>query len=193
MLCRSPLGIGEHSWPRAAFPCAQPSPGLATWPWGLLGEPGIHHGGLAPTAGLAGTGPWQILAVQSEYCKVAPCVYIHVHTCMYTQAHTCTRMHTHLCTHIHICAHTCMPMLTRAHTNALTCTQVQTCTYTCPLTATCRCTGIHASTCTHAPHHGHCQVQHCHPTLGTGRCPTLGSKASRGVWGQAAPGAGFLP
>lgn len=184
MLCRAPPGIGEHSWPRAAFPWAQPSPGLAAGPWGLLGETGIHLGGWHPQQGWLAQDHGKSLLCKVSTARLHPaCTY------MYTQAHTCTCMHTHM----HICAHTCMHMLMRAHTDALTCTQVQTCTYTCPLTATCRCTGIHAPTCTHAPHHGHCQVQHCHPTLGTGRCPTLGSRASRGVWGWAAPGAGFLP
>lgn len=72
-------------------------------------------------AGQAGTGPWQILAVQSEYCKVAPCVYIHVHTCMYTQAHTCTYTQAHTCTFVHTHACTCSRVHIQMHSHAHRC------------------------------------------------------------------------
>ena len=211
MLCRAPLGIGEHSRPRATFPWG------SAFPWARYqamraarraGHPprgaGTRRGRLAPAAGLGGTRLWQILAVQSEYCKAAPCVYIHVYTCTHkhTHARVHAQAHAHACTHMHICAHACMcsHVHTQMHSHARsyvhTGASVHTYMHAGTLTAPCPCTGIHAPTCTHAHPRNPPRTlpgPALPPGLGDRAMPRTGQQSIRGDLGPGSPGAGFPP
>lgn len=175
MFCRASLGIGEHSRPRAAFPQAQPSPGLAAGPWRLPGEPGTHHGGLAPAAG--GWRPLRGWLAQdrdkSLLCEVSTArlrpacayMYVHAHTSthmhepMHTRARTCmytcifVHIHTRACTYTHAytCSHKCTHMRKHAHIHAHTHAHMHTDSHMHVAQAHVHCT--HAPTCTHVPPH----------------------------------------